>query len=82
MRIELWIFFITIAILYDTYHNNMYSKKIYYYKENFFKSRYGNCTADAGGILLPTQEPIVKRNKYAKKDDKKGGSGTKGLPRD
>ena len=35
MRIELWIFFITIAILYDTYHNNMYSKKIYYYKKYF-----------------------------------------------
>jgi hypothetical protein len=35
MRIELWIFFITIAILYDTYHNNMYSKKVYYYKKYF-----------------------------------------------
>ena len=35
MRIELWIFFVTIAILYDTYHNNMYSKKIYYYKKYF-----------------------------------------------
>ena len=35
MRIELWIFFITIAILYDTYHNNIYSKKIYYYKKYF-----------------------------------------------
>lgn len=35
MRIELWIFFITIAILYDTYHNHMYSKKIYYYKKYF-----------------------------------------------
>lgn len=35
MRIELWIFFITIAILYDTYHNNVYSKKIYYYKKYF-----------------------------------------------
>ena len=33
MRIELWIFFVTIAVLYDTYHNNMYSKKIYYYKK-------------------------------------------------
>lgn len=35
MRIELWIFFITIAILYDTYHNHMYSKKIFYYKKYF-----------------------------------------------
>ena len=33
MRIELWIFFITIAILYDTYHNHIYSKKIFSYKK-------------------------------------------------
>lgn len=33
MRIELWIFFITIAILYDTYHNHIYSKKILSYKK-------------------------------------------------
>jgi hypothetical protein len=35
MRIELWILFVTIAILYDTYHNNIYSKKIFYYKKYF-----------------------------------------------
>jgi len=35
MRIELWILFITIAILYDTYHNNIYSKKVFYYKKYF-----------------------------------------------
>jgi len=33
MRIELWIFFITVAIIYDTYHNNIYSKKIIAYKK-------------------------------------------------
>ena len=33
MRIELWIFFITIAILYDTYHNHIYSKKLFLYKK-------------------------------------------------
>jgi hypothetical protein len=33
MRFELWIFFITFAILYDTYHNHIYSKKLMQYKK-------------------------------------------------